>query len=727
MSAVAATRESREHYVAGSLAVHRFLGIVLGCAAALSACGGSGGSSCDVCPPPPPPAQSMLSLLAGGPGGPGWHDGTGAAAGFDGPIGVATDSAGNVYVADEGNNTIRKITPAGVVTTPAGTAGIAGSTDGTGAAARFSGPWNVATDGAGNVYVADAFNYTVRKITPAGVVTTLAGMPGMNGSTDGTGAAARFDSPSGVAVDSAGNVYVADSANDTIRKITPAGVVTTLAGTAGMSGSNDGTGAAARFSDPEGVAVDRAGNVYVADALSDTVRKVTPAGVVTTLAGSPGVYGSADGTGAAAQFNTPSGVATDGAGNVYVADWLNQIIRKITPAGVVTTLAGTAGMSGSADGTGAAARFYEPEAVATDGAGNVYVADGSNNVVRKITPDGTVTTLAGTAAVTGSADGTGAAAGFNNPSGVTTDSAGNAYVADTFNDIIRAITPAGVVTTVAGAAGLPGSTDGAGAAARFDVPTGVATDSAGNVYVADSGIEHLPCMMCYDVGNHVIRKITPAGVVTTLAGTAGMSGSADGTGAAARFNTPMGVATDNAGNVYVADTYNSTIRKVTSAGVVTTLAGTAGTTGSSDGTGPAALFNDPIGVAVDSAGNVYVADTGNDIIRKIAPAGAVTTLAGMAGMNGSSDGTGAAARFDSPSGVAVDSAGYLYVADTNNSTIRKITPAGVVTTVVGRAGENGFVPGPLPGLLSAPRSVALFGTTLYTTTNNAIVQVSNVP
>ena len=704
--------------------MRRFLGILLSCAATLSACGGGGGSSGPP-PPPPPPADAVLSLLAGGPGGPGWQDGTGAAASFNEPYGVATDSAGSVYVADFANKIIRKITPAGVVSTLAGTARMSGSTDGSGAAARFSGPWDVATDGAGNVYVADSD--TIRKITPTGVVTTLAGTAGMSGSADGTGAAARFSLPNGVAVDGAGNVYVADTGNDTIRKITPAGVVTTLAGTAGMPGSSDGTGAAAGFKFPMSVATDSAGNVYVADALNDTIRKVTPAGVVTTLAGSPGVYGSADGTGAAAQFNTPQGVATDAAGNVYVADWLNQIIRKITPAGVVTTLAGTAGMRGSADGMGAAARFYEPEAVATDSAGNVYVADGSNNVVRKITPDGMVTTLAGSAAVMGSADGTGAAASFDNPSGVTTDSAGNVYVADTFNDIIRGITPAGVVTTVAGAAGIPGSTDGAAAAARFDVPTGVATDTAGNVYVADSGVEHLVCMECYDLGNHVIRKITSAGVVATLAGTAGMPGSADGTGAAARFNTPLGVATDTAGNVYVADTYNSTIRKITSAGVVTTLAGTVGMTGSSDGTGSAASFNYPTGVTVDVAGNVYVADTRNDIIRKITPAGAVTTLAGMAGMNGSSDGTGAAARFDSPSGVAVDGGGNVYVADTGNDTIRKITSAGVVTTVVGRPGENGFVPGPLPGLLSAPKSVALFGTTLYTTTNNAIVQVSNVP
>ena len=216
---------------------------------------------------------------------------------------MAVDAAGNVYVADTGNDTIRKITPAGVVTTLAGTAGQAGSADGTGTAARFNEPDGVAVDAAGNVYVADTNNDTIRKITPAGVVTTLAGTAGQAGSADGTGAAAQFNAPEGVAVDGAGNVYVADTGNDTIRKITPAGVVTTLAGTAGQVGSADGTGSAARFNDPDGVAVDGAGNVYVADTINDTIREITPAGVVTTLAGSPGQYGSADGTGAAAQFD----------------------------------------------------------------------------------------------------------------------------------------------------------------------------------------------------------------------------------------------------------------------------------------------------------------------------------------------------------------------------------------------------------------------------------------
>jgi len=327
-----------------------------------------------------------------------------------------------------------------------------------------------------------------------------------------------------------------------------------------------------------------------------------------------------------------------------------------------------------------------------------------------------VTTLAGTAGMTGSTDGVGAAARFSFPAGaaVATDSVGNVYVADTGNDTIRKITPAGVATTLAGTAGTTGFTDGLGAAALFWGPWGVATDSAGNVYVADTG-------------NEIIRKITPSGVASTLAGTVGTIGSTDGTGAAALFWGPRGVATDSAGNVYVADTGNDTIRKITPAGVVTTLAGSAGMAGSTDGMGAAALFSEPQGVAADSAGNIYVADGNNNTVRKITPSGVVTNLAGMAGATGSTDGVGIAARFNYPRGVATDSDGNVYVADFGNATVRKITPSGVVTTVVGRPGEIGYVPGPLPGLLSAPQSVALFGTTLYTTTNNAIVQVSNVP
>jgi len=287
-------------------------------------------------------------------------------------------------------------------------------------------------------------------------------------------------------------------------------------------------------------------------------------------------------------------------------------------------------------------------------------------------------------------------------------------VADTNNHTIRKITPTGVVTTLAGTAGTPGSTDTADGTPSFNSPNGVAVDGDGNVYVGDTN-------------NHTIRKITPTGVVTTLAGTAGATGSIDATGSVARFNGPTGVTTDSAGNVYVADSGNHTIRKITPAGVVTTFAGTAGALGSTDTADGTPTFNVPQGVAVDGAGTVYVADQNNNTVRKITSAGVVTTLAGSAGTSGSTDGAGAAARFSNPQAVSVDGADNVYVADLGNSTIRKITPAGVVTTVVGVAGQEGFVPGPLPGRLKFPQAVFVRGSSLYITLYNGVAVVQNLP
>jgi sugar lactone lactonase YvrE len=684
--------------------------ILVWAACALSACIGGDGAAV-------PSRLGTLELLAGHAGAAGSADATGLAARFRSPSAVATDTNGNVYVVDSGNGTLRKITLAGVVTTLAGIAGATGSTDATGGAASFNGPTGVATDPTGNVYVADYGNHTIRRVTPAGVVTTFAGKAGTPGSADGAGESARFYFPWGVATDSAGNVYVADYGNCTIRRITPAGFVTTLAGVAGVTGSADGTGSAASFWWPVGIVADSEGTVYVADYGTAIIRKVLPDGTVTTLAGG-GLRGSGglDGLGTAASFYGPTGLALDHAGVLYVADWTDNAIRRIAPNGMVTHLAGgSVQVFGSVDGTGGSARFWGPEGVAIDNSGNVIVADEFNDEIRRITPGGVVTTVAGLARLVGNADGAGPAASFDSPQGLAADRSGNLFVADTANGAIRKVTPGGVVTTLATGSGITNGATGLGS-----TPTGVAIDSSGNVYVADSRF-------------NTIARISPTGVATSFAGFPGpcslfcdhlLGGSNDGTGAAAGFLSPAGMAVDLADNIYVADSGNNTIRKITRDGVVTTLAGMAGTTGTADGAGALARFHSPSGIATDNLGNLYVADTGNSTIRRVTPNGVVTTIAGSPGMPGISDGEGAMARFLLPWGVATDSEGNVYVADSGNNTIRRISRTGFVTTIVGQPGVASFSPGSLPGLLEGPIGLALVGTNLYLTTSNAVAVVA---
>ncbi len=316
------------------------------------------------------------------------------------------------------------------------------------------------------------------------------------------------------------------------------GVVTTLAGS--TAGFADGTGAQAEFNHPFGVAVDSSGSVYVADVGNNCIRKISPAGVVTTLAG--GTKGFADGTGSAAEFSQPYGVAVDSSGNVYVADTGNNRIRKISPLGVVTTVAGSG--SGASDGVGTAATFNQPHGIAVDASGNLYVADTNNCRIRKITPAGVVTTLAGS--TQGFADGTGSAAQFSLPAAIAVGVSGILYIGDDFNNRIREVSPAGIVTTLAGE--YEGYANGTGSDAEFDRPQGVAVDGAGNVFVAD-------------IDNNTIRIVTPDGGVTTLAGD-GMNGEVDGTGSAAEFSGPSGVAVDASGSLYVCDFYGDRVRKL---------------------------------------------------------------------------------------------------------------------------------------------------------------------
>jgi sugar lactone lactonase YvrE len=310
------------------------------------------------------------------------------------PVAIARDHSGNLFVADASANVIRMVTPGGAVSIFAGAVGNAGSADGTGSAARFNQPGGLALDASGTLFVADTGNALIRKITSTGVVTTLAGDATARGNVDGNGSAARFNHPVGLAIDSAGILYVADTFTDTVRKITPGGAVSTLAGTNALTGSADGSGAAARFNNPSGVAVDANGTVFVADTGNNTIRKISADGTVTTLAGLPGVAGSTDGTGSAAFFSQPTNLAIDSNGNLYVADTGNALIRRVTSSGTVALLAGVPGIAGLADGVGLDALFDQPHGLVLDGSGNLLVADTGNAALRKIASDATVTTLA---------------------------------------------------------------------------------------------------------------------------------------------------------------------------------------------------------------------------------------------------------------------------------------------------------------------------------------------
>jgi sugar lactone lactonase YvrE len=647
-------------------------------------------------------AQYVFTTLAG-VSSIGSADGTGANARFNLPRSVTLDSAGNAFVADSLNGTIRKVTPAGVVTTFAGVPGLNQvAQDGTGSNARFAGPIAITTGPGDVLYVAD--KHAIRTITPGAVVTTLAGDANTPGSIDNTGTAARFHSPLGLDLDSAGNVIVADTTNCLIRKVTPGGVVTTILGVLFACTVVDGSAGVARFQIPYGLAIDSQDNIYVSEFLARTIRKITPALDVSTFAGTQGGFGSADGVGPAASFATPAGLTTDGT-NLYLADQDNQTIRKITSGAAVTTVAGLAPIAGSANGTGSAARFRSPTGVALDVSGNLFVADAGNNAIRKITPAAVVTTLAGRPNI-GSADGFPTVARFNTPRGIAVDIDGNAYVADSGNHTIRKIAPGGTVSTLAGLAGSPGYVDGLGSGARFSSPNEVTLDHDGNVYVADTG-------------NLRVRKITPGGLVTTVAGS-GANANTDGVGTAAAFGNLSGITIDGNGNLFVSDVFFHTIRKIAPPNIVTTFAGVAGQPGSTDGT-TAARFNQPVGVAADGGNNIWVADSNTNIIRRISPAGVVATMAGLAGQFGGEDGLGPAARFSTPRAIAADGDGNAYVLA--NSTIRKITPVGLTSTIGGPNGDLANGPFRDPEGIAIDAALSLY----IADTGNHLIRKGDLP
>ena len=527
-------------------------------------------------------------------------DGPGAVARFAAPTGIAVDANGVLYVADRYNHTIRRISATGIVSTLAGQAGSQGDSDGPGPLARFNHPTGVAVDASGTVYVADRYNHTIRKISPAGVVSTLAGLAGIPGNANGTGRGASFNQPMGVAVDGAGIVYVADRLNRAIRRISPAGEATTLDRLTGSSGHTDISGTRARFDEPTAIAVAANGTLYLehnASTQGICICQISPAGIIAVVGKSD--FGIEVGEG---------GFAVDTTNRLFVvndtyllAKAKTVVVGKGKKAYEVIVHEQQKGLTrckeywrGESNDSDETACFKHPVALAVDKAGNLYVTDLENQNISRITPAGVVSVIAGRGFRY-----TGLGRPQTLPGRAAVNAAGTMYVADASKHVIYQVSPAGVASVFAGSSGQPGTSNGTGSAARFWNPSAVAVDAAGTVYVADAG-------------NHAIRKISAAGVVTTLAGS-GSVGNTNGPAATARFYWPTGVAVDAAGTVYVADRGNHVIRQISPAGVVSTLAGRVGVPGIADGTGTSARFNDPADVTVDATGAVFVTDRGRTI------------------------------------------------------------------------------------------------------------------
>jgi sugar lactone lactonase YvrE len=651
-------------------------------------------------------ASGTLTVVAGngsidyfGDGGPA------TSAGLSNPHGVAVDGGGNLFIPDTGHQVIRKVNTAGIITTVAGngTEGYSGD-GGPATSAELRAPYGVAVDNAGNLFIADLGNNRIRMVTAAGTITTVAGN-GTNGYSGDGGPAtsAELSIPWGVAVDGAGNLFIADWGNQRIRKVNTAGTITTVAGNSAQGYSGDGGPAtSAELSLPSGVAVDGAGNLFIADTNNQRIRMVNTAGTVTTVAGTGTAGYSGDGGPASgASLNDPQGVAVDSAGNLFIADYENERVRRVALNGIITTVAGDGGYRYAGDGGPAtSALLDEPAAVAVDNAGNLFIADTENGRIRKVNPGGTITTVAGSGINSYSGDGGPAtSAELFYPFGVAVDNASNLFIAETYNNRIRMVDPAGTITTVAGTGKLGYGGDGGPAtSALLSGPEGLALDGAGNLFIADAN-------------NSVIRKVNPAGTITTVAGNGRGSYSGDGGPAtSAQLSGPLGVAVDNTGDILIADTLNNRIRKVNAAGTITTVAGNGASGYSGDG-GPAtsAELSFPAGVAVDNAGNFFIADENNDRVRMVNAAGIITTVAGggPGGVYGDG-GPATSAWLNYPEGVAVDNAGDLLIADTYNNRIREVPRvlAAPATTVSAASGTAPVAPGSI---------VSIYGSNLATT------------
>ncbi|MEZ0609587.1 hypothetical protein ACAW74_13810 [Fibrella sp. WM1] len=624
---------------------------------------------------------------------------------LSGVMAVAVDSYHNLYIAGSGWNGVLKVDPNGIATnipTSYYVKSLASDTNGniffgliSGVIQKrapngtittlvtggpFSSPSGLAVDGLGTIYVSDEAARTIHKIAPNGTITRVAGTGGLGSSGDGGPALnATFNYPQGVAIDSFGNIYVADFNNSRVRKIDLNGIITTIAGT-GVEGSggDGGLATSAQLNKPVGLAFDPAGNLHISDANSLKVRKISQGGTISTVAGTGANGFSGDGGPALnAALDRPFGLAFDQNGSYYFADIYNKRVRRVDGNGLINSVAGGGPLVFSGDGGPAvSARLNRPAAVVVDRQGNKYIADTENQRLRKINANGTISTIAGNGVENPMGTGDGGLAvnaALYRPNDVALDSRGTIYICT--GNLIRRVTPDGIISTFAGNNSAGFSGDGGPATnASLNAPAGIAIDKYDNVFIAD-------------LGNFRIRKVTPNGLITTIAGNGSpgptRGGGGDGGPASQASVCPYRVAVDSAGTVYFSHVYSfrfentHRIRKIGVDGIINTVAGTASANGGFSGDGGPALdakLFQPQGLVVNQAGEVFFADKSNHRIRKISPQGIINTVAGTTAGLGGDGGLAINAALNAPSDVAGDPSGVLYIADTDNNRIRQVDP-----------------------------------------------------
>jgi sugar lactone lactonase YvrE len=614
--------------------------------------------------------NGILTSVAGQTtfGGYGSYSGDGGAAtnaGLDLPVAVAVDRLGNLYIADLLDDRVRVVNTNGMISTFAGNGVYGYSGDGGPATnAEMTGPAGLAVDNAGDLFIADNGTNCIREVDSNGIIRTVAGTCANGFSGDGGPATnAMMSYPAGLALDASGDLYIADQGNSRIRMVAPNGIITTVAGNGGATYSGDGGFATnASLYNPMAVAVDGNGNLFIADGNNSVIREVTTNGIISTIAGQGGVFGySGDGgLATSAKLYGPQGVVVDSLGNVFIADTDNDRVRQTQVGGRITTSAG----GGIGDGgAGPNASVVDSLSIALDSSGNLFFCDWGHERIRVMRTNGLVSTVAGngSAGYTGNG-GPATNATMDEPIAVTVDPAGNVYFVDYGNGVIRQVATNGVIATVAGG-GTNTSANGIAATnAALAYPRGLATDAFGNLFFSDTS-------------SNRIRVVSAAGIVTTVAGTGAAAFSGDGGPATnATFNYPWGMALDGSGNLFVADFGNCRIREIAVNGTVTTVAGNGTTNFLGDG-GPAtsAALDHPYAVAVDGFGNLFIGDGMHYRVRKVSSAGTITTVAGDGTQGFAGDGgPPLQAKLNIPIGVAVNAAGAVFIADFLNFRIREV-------------------------------------------------------